>query len=57
MILDCILCDVHFIEVYYAFLLPVGEQEIFAHLYTQFALQGALLEEHTVEVYCLIRLP
>ena len=39
------------------FLLPVDEQEIFAHLYTQFALQGALHEEHTEKVYNLIRLP
>jgi len=37
-------------------LLPVDEQEI-EHLYTQFALQVALLEEHTVKVYYLIRLP
>jgi hypothetical protein len=38
------------------FLLPVDEQEICAHLYTQFALQGALLEEHTEKVCYLIRL-
>jgi len=38
-------------------LLPVDEREIFAHLYMQFALQGALLEERMVKVYYLIRLP
>lgn len=56
-ILDCVLCGINISEVYEAFLLPVDEQEIFAHLYTQFALRGALLEEHTDKVYYLIRLP
>lgn len=40
MIRDCIVCDIHINEIYEAFLLPVHEQEIFAHLYTTVCFAG-----------------
>ena len=56
-ILDCILCAIHINEVYEAFFAASRWAKNFAHSYTQFALQGALHEEHTEKVYYLIRLP